>query len=195
MAHSARRRSRPVRGPRPRDVTSQTRTLPSPGTGWHSAIRCLDSVSKSVVRSRHPSDRVASRETVTPLVRVLEQFFDALVGPAGRDWRLRGAGLVAVLLLILFSALVGIIPLAYAGPPEPTWIPGIYDNADYDDVVWLVTDEVDARHTGTAARVQYAPIGFVSLAARGPVPSPIVSQHASRGPPIEVRAALVCLQP
>ena len=95
----------------------------------------------------------------------------------------------------LTVTLVGVFALGYASPPEPTWIPGIYDNADYDNVVWLVTDEVDARHNGTAARVQYAPIGLVSLAARGPVPSPIVSQHASRGPPIEVRAALVCLQP
>jgi len=30
--------------------------------------------------------------------------------------------------------------LAYASPPDPSWIPGIYDDADYDDVVLLLTD-------------------------------------------------------
>jgi hypothetical protein len=28
--------------------------------------------------------------------------------------------------------------LAYASPPDPSWIPGIYDDADSDDVVTLV---------------------------------------------------------
>jgi hypothetical protein len=31
--------------------------------------------------------------------------------------------------------------LAYASPPDPSWIPGLYDDADYDDVVVLVTSE------------------------------------------------------
>jgi len=39
------------------------------------------------------------------------------------------------LLLILWSALPA---LAHASPPDPSWIPGIYDDADYDDVVTLV---------------------------------------------------------
>ena len=29
--------------------------------------------------------------------------------------------------------------LAYASPPDPSWIPGIYDDADFDDVVGLAT--------------------------------------------------------
>ena len=158
-------------------------SLPSPGTRWHSAIRCLDSVSKGVVRSRHPSDRVASRETVTPLVRVLEQFFDALVGPAGRDWRLRGAGLVAVLLLILFSALVGIIPLAYAGPPDPSWIPGIYDNADYDDVAGLVMDGTGASSGQRPARFAESPATCRLFPGPGQLPSEMPSAEMNRGPP------------
>jgi hypothetical protein len=28
--------------------------------------------------------------------------------------------------------------LAYASPPDPVWIQGLYDDADYDDVVGLV---------------------------------------------------------
>jgi hypothetical protein len=30
--------------------------------------------------------------------------------------------------------------LAYASPPDPVWIPAYYDDADYDDVVAMLTD-------------------------------------------------------
>jgi hypothetical protein len=43
---------------------------------------------------------------------------------------------LALLLLVTHAALV---PLAQASPPDQTWIGGIYDDADYDDVVLLVT--------------------------------------------------------
>jgi hypothetical protein len=33
--------------------------------------------------------------------------------------------------------LLGLTPLAYASPPDQTWIGGFYDDADYDDVVLL----------------------------------------------------------
>ena len=43
-------------------------------------------------------------------------------------------GLAALLLLVpLFS----LTPLAYASPPDQTWIGGFYDDADYDDVILL----------------------------------------------------------
>ena len=47
------------------------------------------------------------------------------------------AGLVGLILLVLAA----LPSLAYASPPDPSWIPGLYDNADYDDVVVLVTSE------------------------------------------------------
>jgi hypothetical protein len=43
--------------------------------------------------------------------------------------------LVVGLALTLTSALPA---LAQASPPDPSWIPGIYDDADFDDVVTLV---------------------------------------------------------
>src|SRR2546427_1726513 len=39
--------------------------------------------------------------------------------------------------LLLLVALVWLTPLAYASPPDQTWIGGFYDDADYDDVVLL----------------------------------------------------------
>lgn len=47
-----------------------------------------------------------------------------------------GRILLVGLLLILPPA---VPTLAHASPPDPSWIPGIYDDADGDDVVTFVT--------------------------------------------------------
>jgi len=41
--------------------------------------------------------------------------------------------------LLLACALIALIPAAHAAPPDPTWMSGIYDGGDYDEVVLLVT--------------------------------------------------------
>lgn len=64
-------------------------------------------------------------------VAVSRYFFDFLVHPVNGRWRP-----VCALGLIVALALLG--PLAHASPPDPSWVPGIYDAADYDDVVVLV---------------------------------------------------------
>jgi len=46
-----------------------------------------------------------------------------------------------IAILLALAALPG---LAHASPPDPSWIPGLYDNGDFDDVVVLV-----ASATGT----------------------------------------------
>lgn len=56
---------------------------------------------------------------------------DHVVG--GRSHGLR----VSVVLLVALAALAS---LAYASPPDPLWVAGIYDGADFDDVVSLVTN-------------------------------------------------------
>src|SRR5215831_13829873 len=30
-------------------------------------------------------------------------------------------------------------PMAWASPPDPTWVTGLYDNADFDEVVTFLT--------------------------------------------------------
>ena len=51
-----------------------------------------------------------------------------------------------ILLGLLVLVLGTLVPLAHASLPDPSWISGIYDGADYDDVVVLVTFE-----TGTVS--------------------------------------------
>ncbi len=56
------------------------------------------------------------------------------------------ARLVALLILIAIAALT---PLAHASPPDPTWVAGLWDDGDHDDVILLVC--------ATAATVHSAP--------------------------------------
>ncbi|PWU24544.1 MAG: hypothetical protein C5B48_05805 [Candidatus Rokuibacteriota bacterium] len=61
-------------------------------------------------------------------------------GRASEDLTGRGnaaAGRTWVLALVLI--LCAITPLADSSPPDPLWIAGIYDAADQDEVVGLVT--------------------------------------------------------
>ncbi len=57
------------------------------------------------------------------------------------------------LTLVLLVSLVGPPTLAHASPPDPIWIAGMYDAADYDDDVVAATSLVSAQEP--------APLGFV----------------------------------
>lgn len=70
-------------------------------------------------------------------------------------------------LLALIVGLLGTLSsLAYASPPDPSWIPGIYDDVDFDDVVALVTSAT-------------AIVGPAAAIARQPIPS-VTTPHALR---------------
>src|SRR5215472_11781195 len=49
--------------------------------------------------------------------------------------------------VLVVVSVVTLTPLAYATPPDQTWIAGLYDNADYDDVVALVTSTASVENT------------------------------------------------
>ena len=72
----------------------------------------------------------------------------AAVGPAlslaGRARGGRVASVVASASRMTLVASIGLLgallpTLAYGSPPDPSWIQGIYDDADFDDVVILAT--------------------------------------------------------
>jgi hypothetical protein len=44
-----------------------------------------------------------------------------------------------VLTLVLVAFILTLTPLAHADPPDPTWISGIWDYDDFDDVVGYIT--------------------------------------------------------
>jgi hypothetical protein len=89
-----------------------------------------------------------------------------------------------VLALGLLGILVALIPLAHARPPDPLWIAGIYDGADFDEVVVAVVSatgvvEVPVVYspaavftpTTTSVAVAWVPLTpFSALHSRAPPP-------------------------
>ena len=59
----------------------------------------------------------------------------------GRLHAPRPGGLGALLLALL---LIAPVTLAHASPPDQTWLAGVYDQADFDDVVGLLTSALEA---------------------------------------------------
>src|SRR5262245_33666177 len=72
---------------------------------------------------------------------------------------------LVLLVVVILSAPALLLALAYASPPDPSWIPGIYDEADYDDVVTLVTSA--AAHVAPTGPAESGP----TVSPAEPVPA------------------------
>jgi Na+-transporting NADH:ubiquinone oxidoreductase subunit NqrD len=96
--------------------------------------------------------------------------------------RLIFSQLVVALLVLVLGTLA---PLAHASAPDPSWISGIYDGADYDDVVVLITFA-----TGVVSPLRLADLepmlqvvgSLAQLPERAPV-SLSAAAFRPRGPP------------
>jgi hypothetical protein len=51
------------------------------------------------------------------------------------------------LILVLVASLLTLTAMAYANPPDPSWISGFYDDADFDDVVNCITSATGLADT------------------------------------------------
>jgi len=101
-----------------------------------------------------------------------------LLEPSPSLWRAISISISIVVTLILLPA------IAFASPPDPSWIAGIYDGADGDDIVSLAyeilaTNADAVAHTGKLPRRPGIPIERIT-------PSRPCSQlaPAPRAPPI-----------
>jgi hypothetical protein len=132
-----------------------------------------------------------------PLVRPLGCLFGVFVGHAdGWRRRLYRVGSLPPLPLILLAGIVMSIPAAHASPPDPTWIAGIYDAADYDDVVGLLTDGNGASTGQAPARVVEERRMRVLFFEPAEIPHRMLCAQLSRGPPpIESSTILASRQP
>ena len=41
--------------------------------------------------------------------------------------------------LVLVASMLTLTGFAYAAPPDPSWVPGLYDDDDFDNVVDVIT--------------------------------------------------------
>jgi len=91
-----------------------------------------------------------------------------------------------IVLAVLILAAPALLPaVAYASPPDPAWIPGIYDDADYDDVVVQLasgTGDVASMPT-VSARPALRPAEGVPPLVEPDVPGRAASAPHSRAPP------------
>ena len=107
-----------------------------------------------------------------------------LAGSGGSRRLARVAGRGLVVLLVALGPMLPV--LAYASPPDPSWISGIWNGADGDDVVALVLSAFKALAAVVVAHAWLAPrpIGRVLLPARDILPVPARAGIRSRAPPL-----------
>ena len=87
--------------------------------------------------------------------------------------------------LVLVALIAGLTPVAYADPPDPTWIGGYWDDDDFDNVVAFIAS---ASAVAAVYTVDYgprwAPIARVELCEPNATPAPLRSAVSSRAPPV-----------
>jgi hypothetical protein len=90
------------------------------------------------------------------------------------------------LVLPLLSTLFLLTAMAYASPPDPSWISGFYDDADYDDVVILVTSAVGTVESWSPLDVRPSWLCVFQTFAAEPQapPAPGLRAPATRAPPL-----------
>lgn len=100
---------------------------------------------------------------------------------------------VALGLLIWTAAIApGVLPaLAHAAPPDPTWVAGIYDDGDLDDVVALIASGSADLTESRPATIRPAAPSADSPAREVDAPRSAVTPAPahSRAPPFRVVAA------
>ena len=88
--------------------------------------------------------------------------------------------------MLLVLLIIVPVTLAHASPPDQTWLAGVYDEADFDDVIGLLTSALEATDATVAPQagpsLVLAPKLFRARVA-GPVSAPAYSAPL-RAPPI-----------
>jgi hypothetical protein len=91
---------------------------------------------------------------------------------------------------MLAGAMVALTPAVFASPPDATWLGGLYDNADYDDVILAVMASIAFLQVPASHDSQ-----FSEIAGRLVPPSDEIlhatlwSSSSTRAPPISSRSA------
>ena len=97
------------------------------------------------------------------------------------------AALPIVLALILLPT------LAFASPPDPSWVAGFYDGADGDEIVSLVYETSAANHTALS---HLGPLPCLLEISLEGIVCNIPDRHFTRGPrspPILFSGVRICL--
>ena len=95
--------------------------------------------------------------------------------------------LFVLAVLVLLGPVVGLTALAYASPMDPSWIHGIYDGADDDDIILLLTSEAGGVTPSPLPGVfRLLVVAGIAQHARTRVATATASTLQSRGPPAQL---------
>jgi len=90
--------------------------------------------------------------------------------------------------LVVVGVLFVLHPMAFASPPDQSWLGGFFDDADFDDVILLITGGCPATvsvATGHALPVLIA-VYALGLSSARSAPDPLLQSHNTRAPPVAV---------
>lgn len=87
---------------------------------------------------------------------------------------------------MLVLAILTLAALAHASPPDETWWPGIYDAADFDDVILLITllKGAPPEAADTVGRPGPLICALVVSAAPAELPQGLCRSDDARSPPL-----------
>ena len=96
--------------------------------------------------------------------------------------KLRGSAVIGG---VVIGAILALRALAFADPPDPSWIGGFWDDDDYDDVVTLITSTVGVVESSPClspgpTRIVVA---FVACSQESPDLEHAPKSHRPRDPP------------
>ena len=92
---------------------------------------------------------------------------------------------VPLLAVLLLGAVATLAPLAYATPPDPTWIAGVWDDGDHDDVIFRITsDGAIAPQLASHARPVHAVVDDLPQTNERPGHAQARSSPPPRAPPV-----------
>jgi hypothetical protein len=86
---------------------------------------------------------------------------------------------------LLGGALLTLVAFAHASPPDETWRPGLYDEADFDDVIDLVVSLSGAVPDSSPRIFQRPPLVAAAVVSLEPsdLPPRLLRPDDTRSPP------------
>src|SRR5262252_7439107 len=100
-----------------------------------------------------------------------------------RQWGLASSSIRLATFPSIVVTLILIAPIAFASPPDPSWIAGIYDGADGDDVVTLVYETAGVEAVSLGSILPLPRASNVSLASGPAAVHGFPLHQFTRGPP------------
>jgi hypothetical protein len=86
---------------------------------------------------------------------------------------------------LIVASVIALLPLAHASPPDPTWVPGVWDDEDQDEVAILATSAsgiADAHDLSGAIPLRIL-LGRVGKIAHGVLAGRSLPGACPRAPP------------